>query len=114
MAHFAFIEWLLKWLLSQTECSFEWDDGNRTKSLDKHEVSCEEAQEIFEQTEDSFLLGEQVSPPVDEPRYGIIGGTRAGRLLFVCFTIRSSKIRVISVREMSQKERGIYAERRKK
>ncbi len=42
--------------------------------------------------------------------YRSIGITAAGRHLFVCFTIRSSGLRVISARDMSRQERKLYAE----
>jgi uncharacterized DUF497 family protein len=43
-----------------------------------------------------------------EPRYYVLGHTIAGRRLFIAFTIRGDKIRVISARDMSKKERSIY------
>lgn len=109
MAHFRFITWLLDWVLSQTEFIFIWDAGNQTKSLEKHRVTCLEAEEVFEQTEAMRVLGEQVSPPVSEPRYGILGLTKSGRHLFICFTVRGSGVRIISARDMSREERRLYA-----
>jgi uncharacterized DUF497 family protein len=110
MAHFRFVAWLVAWILGQTEYVFEWDEGNRTKSLQKHGVKCEEIEEVFEQAEAIRALGEQVRPPVSEPRYGILGLTKTGRHLFICFTIRGSGIRIVSAREMNQKERSLYVE----
>jgi uncharacterized protein len=43
-----------------------------------------------------------------EPRYYVLGHTIAGRRLFISFTVREEKIRVISARDMSKKERKIY------
>ena len=43
-----------------------------------------------------------------EPRYYVLGHTIAGRRLFIAFTVREDKIRVISARDMSKKERKIY------
>ena len=43
-----------------------------------------------------------------EPRYYVLGHTIAGRRLFIAFTVREEKIRVISARDMSKKERKIY------
>jgi uncharacterized DUF497 family protein len=42
------------------------------------------------------------------PRYYVLGHTIAGRRLFIAFTVREEKIRVISARDMSKKERKIY------
>ena len=49
-------------------------------------------------------------PQTPEPRFGVLGVTKAGRHLFICFTIRSSGLRIISIREMNRKERKLYAE----
>jgi hypothetical protein len=43
-----------------------------------------------------------------EARYYVLGQTNAGRRLFIVFTIRNEKIRVISARDMSKRERMIY------
>ncbi len=110
VARFQFVVWLVEWLLSQSAFLFEWDIGNNTKSLQKHKVTAEEAEEVFEMTEALRALGEQEYPVPMEPRFGILGVTKAGRHLFVCFTIRGTGIRVISAREMNRKERKLYAE----
>ena len=36
MAHFKFLQWLADWILAQEGFSFEWDEGNIKKSLEKH------------------------------------------------------------------------------
>jgi len=59
-------------------------------------------------------LGIQISPAVDEPRFGALGMDLLGHRLAVCFTIREGKIRVISIRPMSGSERKRYASLRKK
>ncbi len=108
MAKFRFAPWLLDWLFGLSGFSFDWDEANSTKSVQKHGVSCEEAEEVF--TERRFVpLGEQYQPPTEEPRYGLLGETRGGRRLFLVFTLRREKIRVISVRGMNQMEREFYA-----
>ena len=53
-------------------------------------------------------LGQQVEPWTTEPRFGIRGETYDGRLLFLAFAIRGEKIRVISARPMSRKEKSFY------
>jgi uncharacterized DUF497 family protein len=44
----------------------------------------------------------------NEFRFAALGITNVGRKLFVIFTIRKSKIRIISARDMSKKERKLY------
>ena len=40
----------------------------------------------------------------------MLGHTDPGRRLFIVFTVRNNRIRVISARDMSRKERKIYEE----
>lgn len=110
MAKFKFAPWLIEWLEVQKIFSFEWDEGNSTKSLFKHGISIDETESVFFQPEAIRVLGEQVNPPADEPRYGIFGMTIKGKSVFICFTLRGSGLRVISVRELNRKEKAIYDE----
>ena len=108
MAKFRFAQWLWDWLFATYEFSFEWDAGNVAKSFQRHGVTCSEAQEVF--TERRFVpLGEQYHPPSAEPRFGVLGETSRGKLLFLAFTLRKQSIRVISVRPMNERERKFYA-----
>jgi uncharacterized DUF497 family protein len=93
--------------LSRIE-GFEWDDGNGRKSVEKHDVSQGEAEQIF--FNDPLLIIEDVSHSVHEPRLHALGRTDAGRLLHISFTLRGDGIliRVISARTMHGKERVRY------
>jgi uncharacterized DUF497 family protein len=97
-------------LESQQGFSFDWDLGNSSKSFVKHGVSCEEVQSVFYQPETIRVLGEQTSPKVNEPRYGLVGMTIKGKVVFVCFTLLGSGMRIVSVRELNRKERIAYEE----
>jgi len=110
MAQFEFIEWLATWLLSLTDFVFEWDEGNSTKSFAKHRVDVERAEQVFRNAEMLVPLGIQISPVSNEPRFGALGVDTSGAHLSLCFTVREGKIRVISVRPMSRKERKHYGE----
>ena len=55
-------------------------------------------------------LGIQVTPKVKEERLGIVGPTKAGKLLHVVFTLREGRVRPISARPAHKKERGQYVE----
>ena len=107
MAKFRFIFWLLEFLQSQTEFIFEWDDGNSSKSSEKHGVDNAIVESVFDDN-NLLALGEQYQPANSEARYGLIGRALDGDILFVCFTIREGKIRPISSRFANQKERGLY------
>jgi uncharacterized DUF497 family protein len=110
VAKFRFVQWLVEWLFSQNGFYFVWDQGNKTKSKEKHDVTVEEIEEVFEMNEALRALGEQISPEANEPRFGILGVTKSGRHLFVCFTLRALGIRIISVRNINRRERKLYEE----
>jgi hypothetical protein len=108
VAKFKFAAWLRDWLFALETFCFEWDEGNATKSFQKHGVTCAEAEQVF--TERRFVpLGEQFEPLVREPRFAVLGQASDGRLLFLAFTLRKHAIRVISARPMNEKEREFYA-----
>ncbi len=83
---------------------FEWDEGNKYKSEEKHKVSIKEAEEVFE----SDPLITIKTGITQEERYQLFGQTKSGKLISVIFTLRNNKIRVISARPQSQKERNFY------
>jgi len=87
---------------------FDWDDGNREKNWLKHRVAIGECEATFFNLP---LLFAHAGPArsQEELRYYALGQTNAGHGLFIVFTVRNNKIRVISVRDMSRKERMIYA-----
>jgi uncharacterized DUF497 family protein len=87
---------------------FQWDAGNTDKNVLGHGVTRSEAEEIFFHAPVVLLVDAKHS--MAESRFLIYGPTNAGRLLTAAFTIRSKRIRVISVRDMSRQERRRYAQ----
>ena len=87
---------------------FDWDEGNRDKNWDLHKVSWSEAEEVF--FNQPLLLYPDPTHSESEDRFYVLGRTAADRGLFVVFTIRKNKVRVISARDMAKKERRIYDE----
>ena len=88
-------------------CSgFVWDDANTGKNWDLHQVTPEEAEEVF--FLEPLTVRSDIRHSKDEKRYYALGQTGAGRRLFVSFTIRGELIRVISVRDMNRNESEIY------
>jgi len=81
---------------------FEWDEGNRDKNQIRHGVSDSEGEQVFF-NEPVVFPDERHS--AHEPRYYLLGRTDQGRRLFVVFTRRGVKVRVISARDVSRKER---------
>jgi uncharacterized DUF497 family protein len=94
-----------------TVVGFEWDEGDRRKSADKHVVSQPEAEQVF--ADKRVLLALDQEHSAAEMRFHALGMTATGRLLQVTFTLRHSatKIRVISARPMNRKEKSVYEEK---
>ena len=93
---------------------FDWDAGNARKSQDKHGVSQAEAEQVF--FNEPLVVRADARHSQQEPRYHALGKTDDGRRLHITFTLRDAgrKIRVISARPMSRKERRIYDEHAEK
>ena len=87
---------------------FDWDKGNIEKNWEKHKVAHIECEEIFFNS--PIVVKEDAIHSESENRYYVLGKTDTQRLLFVVFTIRGNKIRVISARDMNRKERKVYNE----
>lgn len=87
---------------------FEWDEGNRRKNADQHDVSPAEAESIF--FNDPLIVAEDTKHSQKEPRLHALGMTIEKRLLHITFTLRQNEtmIRVISAHDMNRKERKIY------
>ncbi|MFH1671534.1 MAG: BrnT family toxin [Candidatus Portnoybacteria bacterium] len=88
---------------------FEWDKGNKDKNLEIHNVSDEECEEIFFDPKKKIL--KDILHSTSEGRYVLIGKTKLKRLLFLVFTIRKDKIRVISARNLNKKEKHLYEQK---
>jgi len=97
-------------LLSIVE-GFQWDKGNILKNWEGHRVSHVECEEVFFNS--PLVVKSDAMHSGEEERYYVFGRTDAGRMLFIVFTIRSKKIRVISARDMNKKERKTYEEAEK-
>ena len=89
---------------------FEWDSGNKGKNQ-KHKVKDEECEEVFFDYNKKILKDALHSGK--EKRYLLIGRTKKKRLLFLVFTIRKDKVRIISARDLNQKEYKLYEEKNK-
>jgi len=99
------------WILPEP-IAFEWDKGNTDKNLHKHNVTIQEAEEMF--VIEPFVARKDDHHSVaKEERFQALGKTRSGRKLFTAFTIRQSKIRVISIRDMTTREEQAYEKHQK-
>ncbi len=91
---------------------FDWDDGNSEKNWLRHKVSRSECEQVLFNEPVIVLHDDKHSQ--SEKRWYVLGKTDSHRYLFVVFTVRSDLIRIISVRDMSKKERKIYHEQTKR
>lgn len=89
---------------------FDWDAGNVRKN-ERHGVSQSEAEQVFFDPRLLVVTDDRHSQA--EPRFHGLGATLAARVLHVTFTLRAEgkKIRIISARDMSRKERIYYEQK---
>lgn len=86
---------------------FDWDKGNLEKNLKKHKVAPQEAEELFANLPLIARRDDHHSTPAEE-RIQALGTTKSGRRLFIAFTLRDHKIRVISIRDITPQEERAY------
>ena len=84
---------------------FEWDKGNTRKNK-KHKVDDPEAEEVFfderkKGYKDIFHSG-------TEERHILLGKTKRNRLLYLVFTVRNGRVRIISAGNVNKKEVHLY------
>ena len=92
------------------ECTgFDWDDGNSEKNWIRNFVTRGECEQVFFNEPIIVFFDEKRS--ISEKRWYLLGATDGYRYLFVVFTIRNKKIRIISARDMNNKEKKIYNEK---
>lgn len=84
---------------------FNWDEANIKKNEIKHKVDFRECEQVFL---NGPIIYEDTKHSTHEKRYNCLGKTDIDRLLFISFTIRKLKVRIISARSMSRKERRKY------
>jgi uncharacterized DUF497 family protein len=90
-----------------TDDEFEWDDVKAASNYADHRITFETAKAVFQ---DPFAV-ERMDEREDygEDRYAIIG-MAFDRLLYVAFTYRGERIRIISARGAEPHEHRRYHE----
>jgi uncharacterized protein len=69
-------------------------------------VSDPECEEVF--LNRSLIVRHDPTHSDEERRLYALGQTQKGRQLFIAFTVRQKRIRIISAREMTRRERRFY------
>lgn len=84
---------------------FEWDIEKNKANQRKHQISFEEAAEIFR-----YPTYEIVDNQIryGETRYIAIGSNRMMTIMIVVYTEREGKIRLISARRANKSEKRLY------
>jgi hypothetical protein len=85
---------------------FEWDSQKARDNEQEHGVSFTEASEVFDDDHSSSVPDPDHS--ADEDRYLIFGVSKQGQHLVVSYTERGERIRLISARQMTSRERRAY------
>lgn len=88
---------------------FECDSAKRDRNLRKHRIDLVAASDVF--SDPRAEPEEDKEHSLTEDRYSIVGMTPSGVLLFVSYTIRGDRIRIISARKATKSEKNDYARR---
>ena len=83
---------------------FDWDEAN-AQHIAEHGISQEEAEEAVLDPQRVPAAVYQVST---ERRRGLLGATWAGRVLFLVFTRRVGRVRIVTARDASPREKRRY------
>ena len=85
---------------------FEWDPKKTEENLKSHGVAFDEALTVFADPL-ARIFGDP-DHSTDETREIIVGHSEKQRLLLVSFTERAPKVRIISARKATRRERQDY------
>lgn len=85
---------------------FEWHTAKAERNLAKHGISFHDAATVFGDPRALTLADPDHSD--DETRSLTLGRTGEGVVLMISHTDRDGRIRLISARRASRKERGVY------
>ena len=87
---------------------FEWDEDKAAGNLKKHKVAFTEAATVFGDPLSATFPDPDHS--TDEDRFITIGSSDRDHVLVVSHTDRDERIRIISARKATRRERKVYEE----
>ena len=88
--------------------TFEWDPGKAAQNRRKHRVSFHEAATVF--GDPLTLTYQDPDHSVHEQRFITVGMSSAGQLLIVAHADSGDRIRIITARKTTRRERSHYEE----
>lgn len=89
--------------------SFEWDPVKAASNEQKHGVSFEEAATAFHDPL-SITIPDPDHSTEDEDRFVLVGTTLQGKLAVIGHAERGDRIRIITARAATRRERQTYEE----
>lgn len=95
--------------MRQPDIEFEWDAAKAASNLSKYGVGLEQADTVFADPY-AWIIDDPDHSDAEE-RAIIIGHSAKHQLLFVSFATRRNRIRIISTRPATRKERKDYEEK---
>jgi uncharacterized protein len=90
---------------SRVVVEFEWDNGN-SKKPKAHGLTLTETEEAF--FDKNKIIYADWKHSIREQRITLLGKTKTERLLNITYTIRKTKIRVVTARTANRKEAKLY------
>ncbi|WP_367899148.1 BrnT family toxin [Leptospira sp. WS58.C1] len=92
---------------------FEWDDKKNSSNLKKHQISFEQASQVFLDKDAIYILDENHSE--NEERWLVLGKAENFTIIVVVFVDKSNKneekLRIISARKADKLEEKEYFQR---
>jgi uncharacterized DUF497 family protein len=85
---------------------FEWDPKKAASNIRKHGISFDEAASAFSDAL-SFTYDDELHSRT-ERRYATLGMSNQRRVLVIAHTMRGERVRIISAREASPREKRWY------
>ncbi|MGH9401729.1 MAG: BrnT family toxin [Terriglobia bacterium] len=92
-----------------TRVIYEWDAGKAASNLRRHKISFAEATSVY--LDPAALTFSDPDHSDEEDREITIGTSAKQRILFVSYCTREERIRIISARKATRRERNQYAKR---
>lgn len=88
------------------EIKFDWDQWNVQKNEVKHGISALEAESVF--YDPNLRIFKDQKHSNRETRWIAYARSCYHNILMIAFTVRNGKLRIISARKASKKERAVY------
>lgn len=88
--------------------TYEWDPGKAADNRRKHDISFDDAASVF--LDPLALTFSDLDHSTEEQRWMTIGHTKKQQVVFVAHCQRGNRIRIISARRATPRERRQYEE----